>query len=366
MNTDGLLRSSSGTGYHSSGSSIKNSGKPSTKKSSSQNKPDTKSQKRQTSGGRALKGAFSKIEKYPLDKTSVTVNDTDANIKDYQNIALFGVDSQDNKIKDKGSRTDCIIIASINKSTKKVKLMSIYRDTYVSIDGEYDKINAAYSYGGPELALRTINRNLDLNITDFATVNFKALADAVDVLGGIPLTINSEKELQNLNDYIGNMNHINGGNSPKFEKTGTYTFDGNQAVAYSRIRYMEGGDHARANHQRLVLEGIMNTAKKQPLKLGKLISTVLPQCKTSLSNDALTKLTLSMARCKIEDSQAYPFKSEDERYNGIYYGFPITAQTNVKKAHEYLFGTKDYKPTEELQKISAKIKVVTDYIGITE
>ena len=155
-------------------------------------------------------------------------------------------------------------------------------------------------------------------------------------------------------------------NSPKFEKTGTYTFDGNQAVAYSRIRYMEGGDHARANHQRLVLEGIMNTAKKQPLKLGKLISTVLPQCKTSLSNDALTKLTLSMARCKIEDSQAYPFKSEDERYNGIYYGFPITAQTNVKKAHEYLFGTKDYKPTEELQKISAKIKVVTDYIGITE
>ena len=286
--------------------------------------------------------------------------------QDYQNIALFGVDSQDNKIKDKGSRTDCIIIASINKSTKKVKLMSIYRDTYVSIDGEYDKINAAYSYGGPELALRTINRNLDLNITDFATVNFKALADAVDVLGGIPLTINSEKELQNLNDYIGNMNHINGGNSPKFEKTGTYTFDGNQAVAYSRIRYMEGGDHARANHQRLVLEGIMNTAKKQPLKLGKLISTVLPQCKTSLSNDALTKLTLSMARCKIEDSQAYPFKSEDERYNGIYYGFPITAQTNVKKAHEYLFGTKDYKPTEELQKISAKIKVVTDYIGITE
>lgn len=94
---------------------------------------------------------------------------------------------------------------------------------------------------------------------------------------------------------------------------------------------MEGGDHARANHQRLVLEGIMNTAKKQPLKLGKLISTVLPQCKTSLSNDDLTKLTLSMARCKIEDSQAYPFKSEDERYNGIYYGFPITAQTNVKK-----------------------------------
>ena len=121
----------------------------------------------------SVKGAFSKIKKYPLDKSNVTVNDTDANIKDYQNIALFGVDSQDNKITDTGSRTDCIIIASIHKSNHKVKLMSIYRDTYVSIDGEYDKINAAYSYGGPELALRTINRNLDLNITDFATVNLQ-------------------------------------------------------------------------------------------------------------------------------------------------------------------------------------------------
>lgn len=314
----------------------------------------------------SVKGAFSKIKKYPLDRSNVTVNDTDANIKDYQNIALFGVDSQDNKITDTGSRTDCIIIASIHKSNHKVKLMSIYRDTYVSIDGEYDKINAAYSYGGPELALRTINRNLDLNITDFATVNFKALADAVDVLGGIPLTITSEKELKNLNDYIGNMNHINGGNSPKFDKVGTYTFDGNQAVAYSRIRYMEGGDHARANQQRLVLEGIMNAAKKQPFKLGKLISTVLPQCKTSLSDNDLTKLTFSMARSSITDSQAYPFQSEDERYGGIYYGFPITAKSNAIKAHEYLFGTKNYEPTDELQKISAKIKIVTDDIGLTD
>ncbi len=312
----------------------------------------------------SLNSAFAKIEKYALNTDDITVNEMDANIKDYQNIALFGVDNQDNKISDKGSRTDCIIIASIHKSTKKVKLMSIYRDTYVSIDGEYDKINAAYSYGGPEMALRTINRNLDLNITDFATINFKALADAVDVLGGISLTITSEKELDNLNDYIGNMNKINGGNSPKFSSTGTYTFDGNQAVAYSRIRYMAGGDHARANHQRLVLEGIMKAAKKKPWKLGKLISTVLPQCKTSLSNNQMTKMTLSLLRYQIADSQAYPFDSQDEKYNGIYYGFPLTAVSNVKKAHKYLFGTKDYVPTDELQKISGKIQVITDYLGL--
>ena len=73
-----------------------------------------------------------------------------------------------------------------------------------------------------------------------------------------------------------------------------------------------------------------------------------------------------MARSSITDSQAYPFKSEDERYGGIYDGFPITAKSNAIKAHEYLFGTKNYEPTDELQKISAKIKIVTDDIGLTD
>ena len=299
---------------------------------------------------------FSKVEKYKLNKSDITVNNFDKNMDHYQNIALFGVDDQDNKIYDKGSRTDSIIVASINKRNKKVKLMSIYRDTLVSIDGQYDKINAAYSYGGPEQALNTINRNLDLNITDFATVNFKALADAVDILGGINLTIKSEKELDNLNDYIGNMNKINGGDSPKFDDVGTYKFDGNQAVAYSRIRYMEGGDHARAGHQRLVLEGILHEAKRQPWKINALISKVLPQCKTSFSTGELSKMAMGLVLYDIKDSQAYPFDSFDERYDGIYYGFPTTVESNVIKAHKYLFDTKDYKPSDELKQISEKVE----------
>ncbi|MCD8019374.1 MAG: LCP family protein [Clostridiales bacterium] len=310
-----------------------------------------------------LRNTFAKIEKYDLDMSSISINDADENIGDYQNIALFGVDNQDNQIYDTGSRTDCIIIASINKSTKEVKLMSIYRDTYVSIDGEYDKINAAYSYGGPEQALNTINRNLDLNITDFATVSFKALADAVDILGGVELTIKSETELENLNAYIKNMNNINGGDSPTFDAVGTYTFDGNQAVAYSRIRYMEGGDHERANHQRLVLAGIVSQIKKQPWKLNELVTTVVPQCKTSLSSSDMMQMSLSLLRYSIADSQAYPFNSVDEKYGGIYYGFPITAYSNTIEAHEYLFGTTDYEPTEELSQISAKIEYVTDLLG---
>ncbi len=314
-----------------------------------------------------IRASLKKIEKTELDMDNIVVNNSDSKMSNYQNIALFGVDNQDNEIYDKGSRTDCIMVASINKRTKKIKLLSIYRDTYVSIDGKYDKINAAYSYGGPELAISTINRNLDLNITDFATVNFKALADAVDILGGIELTVKSQKELENLNDYIGNMNKINGGNSSKFETPSSYpftaTFDGNQAVAYSRIRYMEGGDHERANHQRIVVTAIISKAKKQPWKLKKLIDVVLPQCKTSLSTSEMMSMALGITRYDISDSQAYPFNSFDEKYNGIYYGFPVTVYSNTIEAHNYLFGTENYDPTQELCLISEKIKNITEEYG---
>ncbi len=315
-----------------------------------------------------LRSSFAKIENYELNSAEMVLVEEDANMDDYQTIALFGVDDQDNTIKDYGSRSDSIIVTCINKKTKEIKLMSIYRDTYVSIDGEYDKINAAYSYGGPELAISTINRNIDLNISDFLTVNFKALADAVDVLGGIPLTVESETELNNLNDYIQNMNKINGGYSSTFEASSfpfTATFDGNQAVAYSRIRYMEGGDHARANHQRIVLSGIASKLKSHPWKIRALVNTVLPQCKTSLSSGDMTSLCLALMQYEIVDSQAYPFEgnSVDLKYNGIYYGFPLTAQSNAVMAHEYLFGTKDYQVSEELSLISQKIQWLTEDFG---
>lgn len=307
--------------------------------------------------------SFGRMDHVALDANQLGRVTEDKNMKNYRNIVLFGVDDQDNEIRDKGSRTDCIIIASIHKRSHKVKLMSIYRDTYVSIDGNYDKINAAYSFGGPELAIRTINRNLDLDIKDFATVNFKALADAVDILGGIDLTIKSEKELDNLNAYIGNMNKINGGKSPKFDDTGTYRFDGNQAVAYSRIRYMEGGDHARASHQRLVVDGILKKTKQQPWKIPSIAGKVLPQCKTSLSANDLTLLTSTLLFTDISDSQAYPFDSSDSKYNGIYYGFPKTVKSNAREAHHYLFGTEDYEVSEELGKISDKVRYITDNEG---
>lgn len=307
-----------------------------------------------------VKTKLNDINTYDLDKDKIVTQGNDENMTNYQVIALFGVDSQDSNMNASGTNSDTIILMSINKSTKEVKLLSIYRDTYVSIDGHYTKINNAYATGGPELAISTINRNLDLQITDFVTVSFKIMADVVDALGGVTLTIDTEKELENLNDYITNMNTLNGGSSRHFTSTGTFTFDGNQAVAYSRIRYMEGGDHKRASHQRELIQAIMAKAGQQPQQLISVLNSVLSQVSTSFTSDELLQFGMDFARYKITDSDGFPFDSEDIRYNGIYYGFPLTLKSNVVKAHEFLFGTKDYEVSKELSTISGKIEVATE------
>ncbi len=307
-----------------------------------------------------VKNKLSDIETYDLNKEEIVTQGNDENMKDYQVIALFGVDSQDSNMTASGTNSDTIILMSINKNTKEMKLLSVYRDTYVSIDGHYTKINNAYATGGPELAISTLNRNLDLQITDFVTVSFKIMADVVDALGGVTLTIDTEKELENLNDYITNMNTLNGGSSRHFTSTGTFTFDGNQAVAYSRIRYMEGGDHKRASHQRELIQAIMTKAMQKPQQLVAVLNSVLPQISTSLTSDEILQLGMDFPRYKIADSDGFPFDSEDIRYNGIYYGFPLTLKSNVVKAHEFLFGTKDYEVSQELSTISGKIEAATE------
>lgn len=287
-------------------------------------------------------------------------------LKQNKLIALFGVDNQGNDQNSSDNRSDCIIIAAVCHKTKEIKLLSVYRDTYVSINGKYDKVNAAYAYGGPELAVSTLNRNLDLDITDYVTVNFKSLADAVDVVGGIELSIESEKELKNLNDYIGDMNRINGGKSQKFKKTGTYNFDGNQAVAYTRIRYMEGGDHTRAEHQRRVVKELFHKLKRRPWKTFGVMKRVLPDVRTSLTKRELQELCRKGIKYKISDEtmSSYPSDSYDVKYKGIYYGFPVTVKENVRTAHLFIYGTEKYKLTDELTRIADKIKAVSDNLGL--
>ena len=301
-----------------------------------------------------LHSKLGKVQTKALDQSQLVTVNNDNNMKDYTNYAFFGIDSQTGSMSDRGNRSDSIIVVSINNSTKEVKLLSIYRDTFLSINGKYSKINAAYSWGGPELAISTINRNLDLNIEKYATVNFKILANIVDAVGGIEVNVD-KSIIKNLNSYIKDMNHINGGNSSTIKSAGTYTLDGNQAVAYSRIRYTAGGDLARAGRQREVLEKIFEKGKKNPLKMMSVMDEVLPQVKTNMSQDELFKMVLSVFKYNIKDQQGFPWNQKEMRYYGSYYGFPTTLKENAIRAHEYLFGTKDYQVSDELSRINQKI-----------
>ncbi len=301
-----------------------------------------------------LHSKLGKVQTKVLDQSQLVTVNNDNNMKDYTNYAFFGIDSQTGSMSDRGNRSDSIIVVSINNSTKEVKLLSIYRDTFLSINGKYSKINVAYSWGGPELAISTINRNLDLNIEKYATVNFKILANIVDAVGGIEVKVD-KSIIKNLNSYIKDMNRINGGNSSTIKSAGTYTLDGNQAVAYSRIRYTAGGDLARAGRQREVLEKIFEKGKKNPFKMMSVMDEVLPQVKTNMSQDELFKMVLSVFKYNIKDQQGFPWNQKEMRYYGSYYGFPTTLKENAIRAHEYLFGTKDYQVSDELSRINQKI-----------
>ena len=301
-----------------------------------------------------LHSKLEKVQTKSLDQSKLVAVNNDSNMRDYTNYAFFGIDSQTGSMSDRGNRSDSIIVVSINNSTKEVKLLSIYRDTYLSINGKYSKVNAAYSWGGPELAISTINRNLDLNIEKYATVNFKILANIVDAIGGIDVKID-KSILKNLNAYIKDMNRINGGNSATIPQGGTYTLDGNQAVAYSRIRYTSGGDLARAGRQREVLQKIFDKAKKNPFKMMSVMDEVLPQIKTNMTQDELFKMAMSIFKYDIKDQQGFPWDQKELRYYGTYYGFPTTLKENAIRAHKYLFGTKNYQVSEELSRINQKI-----------
>ena len=301
-----------------------------------------------------LHSKLGKVQTKVLDQSQLVTVNNDNNMKDYTNYAFFGIDSQTGSMSDRGNRSDSIIVVSINNSTKEVKLLSIYRDTFLSINGKYSKINAAYSWGGPELAISTINRNLDLNIEKYATVNFKILANIVDAVGGIEVKVD-KSIIKNLNSYIKDMNRINGGNSSTIKSAGTYTLDGNQAVAYSRIRYTAGGDLARAGRQREVLQKIFDKAKKNPLKMMSVMDEILPQVKTNMSQDELFDMFLSVFKYDIKDQQGFPWHQKGLRYYGTYYGFPTTLKENAIRAHKYLFGTSDYQVSDELSRINQKI-----------
>ena len=297
-----------------------------------------------------------KMEQEEINLNAISIDDAVADeLSDYRNIALFGLDSREDDY-GRGNRSDCIIIASINKRTNEVKLVSVYRDTYLLLTGRnLDKVTHAYSYGGAEMAVSTLNANLDLNIEEYVTVNFDAVVDAVDALGGITLEITNE-EVKYINSYIDENNKVTGHNSSHITTAGTYKLDGVQALAYSRIRYTSGGDYKRTERMRTVLEAMLKKAKTLSVsELINFVNIMLPKISTNISSTDIIGLAPSLMNINISDSKGWPEETQGSTIGGVYYGVPVNLEDNVEKLHEELFDQTDYTCSDTVKDISNKI-----------
>ena len=217
-----------------------------------------------------------------------------------------------------------------------------------------DKVTHAYAYGGAQNTLKALNTNLDLNITEYVTVNFDAVIAAVDAMGGITIDIDSS-EIEYINDYIKSTSQSSGISSSAITKAGSQTLDGVQAVAYSRIRYTAGGDYKRTERMRTVIEAMLNKAKTLSIsQLNKLIDTVLPRVSTNISGAEILGLVPSITSYSISDSIGWPYKTEGITLDR-WYGVPVTLESNVLQLHQEVFGQTDYVVNDTIKNISQQI-----------
>lgn len=292
-----------------------------------------------------LASKMNKLKSVKLNTDKLNISDEVQHEEGYTNVALFGLDSRENDL-GKGNRSDTIMIASLNNDTKEVKLVSIYRDTLLELDdGSYNKANAAYAFGGPEGAVSLINRNLDMNIEKYVTVNFNALVDVIDAVGGLDLELTHD-EVVHMNHYCVETSKVTGKSYEKIEPEveGTYHLNGVQAVSYSRIRYTAGGDFKRAERQRLVLEKIAD--KVQNMSVGtvnKIIDSVFPQISTNFTLAEMIGYAKNLTKYKLGDSIGFPADNTTDMLNEVgSVVIPDTLSSNVMEVHKFLFGNDGY------------------------
>lgn len=279
----------------------------------------------------------------------------------YTQVALFGVDARNGELS-KNTRTDTIIIASINNQTHEVKLCSVYRDTYLNLSNDsYNKCNSAYAYGGPEQAIQMLNMNLDLNIKDYITVGFKGVVETVDALGGIELDLTSE-EISHLNSYQFCIAEDLGRESEYFALStpGLQTVNGLQACGYCRIRYTAGDDFKRTERQRTVITLMLDKAKTTgATQLATIASNAFSNVSTSFDLNEILAYAADVNQYNIVGSEGFPFADYrvcatiGQKGSCV---IPIDLETNVKLLHQYLFGTENYDPTDTVKQCSQKIQ----------
>ncbi|MCD7806141.1 MAG: LCP family protein [Lachnospiraceae bacterium] len=302
------------------------------------------------------------IQKVEIQEDEIVINQAvqeNEVLQGYYTVALFGVDSTVGNLTS-NTRSDTIMVVSLNLDTKEVHLMSVYRDTYLNLGNDtYSKCNAAYAKGGPQQAISMLNMNLDLDITDFVAVGFKGMVDAVNALGGVWIEVD-ETELQHINNYqIGISENLNTSYTP-VTSSGYQLLDGIQATAYCRIRYGGGDDYKRTERQREVLLAMLDQAKTMDVTtLTKLVNNVFGNVYTSIELSEIISLLSDLSSYSVVNDGGFPFEEyRTSATMGNNIGSVVICtdlEAAVTEFHHLFFGDYEYEPSDELKEISTKI-----------
>lgn len=302
---------------------------------------------------------YGKIDKNTFEKDSIKVNDG-VKTEGYTTIVLFGGDSREGNL-GAGTHADTMMIASIDERTKEVKIVSVYRDMLArQEDGAIKKANNGYFKGGPEGAINMLNENLDLDIQDYVTVDFTAVVDAVDILGGIEVELTEDEAIE-LNNVVWEGVVITGKEAEPVT-AGTQHLNGVQALSYSRMRYNVGGDYARTDRQRLVVQKMIEKVKKNPLKINDMIDEIFPKVSTSFSMGDIMKLATGLAFYDIGETSGYPFEKTDGNVAGIgSVVIQLGHVENVEELHAFLYPKDEYTVSATVRDIAGQVEQVSGY-----
>lgn len=309
-----------------------------------------------------------------------SINSQTSNLTGYKTYALFGIDRRDHNAALGGENSDTMIIACVNNDTKEVKLASLYRDTILNVYGDtYSKANSAYARGAEE-AISMLNRNLDLNITDYATVNFNALAEIVDAVGGLDLTL-SYAEIVHMNNYCVETSEETGKSytpvelpeRPENIEALDYPchLNGVQATSYCRIRYTASLDMGRTERQRTVIQKIVEKAKQQGLtSVFNIMDSVFPMVETSMDKNTILQLLPTMIGYSLNETTGFPGSFKFSKVKGgdvivptVKDSTEVSLAENVKTLHQFLYGEENYVPSSTVYEIDAKIAEIVSGLG---
>lgn len=327
------------------------------------------------SGYMFLKKKLNKINYVSINEDNLEIlPEVKDSLSKYRNILLLGsddrnLDYEDLEVSGTG-KSDCIMIASMNQETGDIKLTSLYRDQLVDLNTlEYQKmgydsignLNWAYECGGAENAIATINRNYDLNIKEFVSVNFQSVATLVDSLSGIEIDI-TQGDLKYINSYIRHLNLL-GMEGDCINNLGKQKINGTQAVAYSRIRY-DGTEIKRTQRMRTVLTKCFEKMKSMSVTdLNKIADIMLPAVYTNISSDEIFNMIPKISNYRIIQTQTYPTKVITTNNNATktFHDVPCSLETNVIDLHKELFPDVEYTVSDTVKEISNRIKEATGY-----